>query len=224
MKNPFVSPRWDAKRRAWITAINRAGIVAIVLLTVASLMGAATQINLPTQVRGILAIVNGGTGTSSTLTGLVRGSASAMTAAELSGDCTTSGSNVITCQKDNGTTVPTNAAADTVLLTTASATGSWAAVPNCTGALSYNTSTHAFGCNTVLSGTFADDETPTGLVNGANTTYTLAHTPSPALSLSLYKNGQKLEPAGADFTLATATITMATAPATGDIITAHYRW
>lgn len=43
-----------------------------------------------------LAIGSGGTGTSSTLTGLVRGSASAMTAAEISGDGTTSGSNVLT--------------------------------------------------------------------------------------------------------------------------------
>jgi len=41
-------------------------------------------------------IAQGGTGTASTLTGLVRGSASAMTAAELSGDVTTSGSNAVT--------------------------------------------------------------------------------------------------------------------------------
>ena len=41
-------------------------------------------------------VANGGTGTASTLTGLVRGSASAMTAAELSGDVTTSGSNAVT--------------------------------------------------------------------------------------------------------------------------------
>lgn len=41
-------------------------------------------------------IAQGGTGTASTLTGLVRGSASAMTAAELSQDATTSGSNAVT--------------------------------------------------------------------------------------------------------------------------------
>ena len=40
-------------------------------------------------------VANGGTGTASTLAGLLRGSASAMTAAELSGDCTTSGSNAV---------------------------------------------------------------------------------------------------------------------------------
>ena len=43
-----------------------------------------------------VSIADGGTGTASTLTGLVRGSATAMTAAEISGDGTTSGSNALT--------------------------------------------------------------------------------------------------------------------------------
>jgi hypothetical protein len=43
-----------------------------------------------------IAVNKGGTGTTSTLVGLVRGSASAMTAAELSGDVSTSGSNAVT--------------------------------------------------------------------------------------------------------------------------------
>jgi len=51
---------------------------------------------LAADVSGTLPVANGGTGTASTLTGLVRGSATAMTAAELSGDVTTSGSNVAT--------------------------------------------------------------------------------------------------------------------------------
>lgn len=54
---------------------------------------------------GVFPIVRGGTGTASTLVGLVRGSASAMTAAELSGDGTTSGSNVLTITKLNGTSL-----------------------------------------------------------------------------------------------------------------------
>jgi len=58
-------------------------------------------------------IAQGGTGTSSTLTGLVRGSASAMTAAEISGDCTTSGSNAITCTKTSGTAFGTAATVNT---------------------------------------------------------------------------------------------------------------
>lgn len=50
-----------------------------------------------------VAVANGGTGTASTLTGLVRGSGSAMTAAELSGDVTTSASNATTVAKVSGT-------------------------------------------------------------------------------------------------------------------------
>jgi hypothetical protein len=63
------------------------------------------QLSLTVGVAGILPIVNGGTGTASTLIGLVRGSASAMTAAELSGDATTSGSNAVTVAKLNGTSL-----------------------------------------------------------------------------------------------------------------------
>ncbi len=51
---------------------------------------------LAADVSGTLPVANGGTGTASTLTGLMRGNATAMTAAELSGDITTSGSNVTT--------------------------------------------------------------------------------------------------------------------------------
>ncbi len=51
---------------------------------------------LAADVSGTLPVANGGTGTASTLVGLMRGNATAMTAAELSGDVTTSGSNVTT--------------------------------------------------------------------------------------------------------------------------------
>lgn len=44
----------------------------------------------------LVTVAQGGTGTGSTLVGLMRGNASAMTAAELSGDATTSGSNAVT--------------------------------------------------------------------------------------------------------------------------------
>src|ERR1039457_5021229 len=56
----------------------------------------ATGLPLSTGVTGTLPVANGGTGTGSTLTGLVRGNSSAMTAAELSGDAITSGSNAVT--------------------------------------------------------------------------------------------------------------------------------
>lgn len=208
-----------------LVSLKAVKVGVMILLSAPLLMAAVTQINLATQVKGTLAVANGGTGTGSTLTGLVRGSSSAMTASELSGDVTTSGSNVSTDLKVNGTTVPTNSAADQVVVTTASATGSWASIPNCTtGALQYATSTHTFTCGTVLTGTFADAEVPSGSINSSNVTFTLAHTPSPSGSLALFLNGQELIAAGADYTLSTATITMTAAPKTGDVLIAFYRY
>lgn len=55
-------------------------------------------------------------------------------------------------------------------------------------------------------------ETPSGLVNGSNTTYTLANTPISGTE-SVYLNGILLEPgAGNDYTISGATITMLAAP------------
>jgi hypothetical protein len=65
-------------------------------------------------------------------------------------------------------------------------------------------------------------ETPTGTINGANVTFTLAATPV-AGTEELFLNGLLLEPgAGNDYTIAGATITMLTAPATGDRLKARY--
>jgi fiber protein len=66
-------------------------------------------------------------------------------------------------------------------------------------------------------------ETPTGLVNGANTTYTLAATPT-AGTEEVFLNGILQEPgAGNDYTISGATITYLTAPATGDRLRVNYR-
>ena len=70
-------------------------------------------------------------------------------------------------------------------------------------------------------GTFAN-ETPGGLVNGANTDYTLASAPSPATSLQLYINGQLLAAGGEDYTLTGLNISVVTAPPTGSILRSWY--
>jgi len=71
---------------------------------------------------------------------------------------------------------------------------------------------------------FVDNETPTGDLDGVDTTYTLANAPSPSTSLHLYLNGQRLrEGAGNDFTLSGSTITFANAPVSTDVILADYR-
>jgi hypothetical protein len=71
---------------------------------------------------------------------------------------------------------------------------------------------------------FADAETPSGLINSSNVTYTLAHTPNPAGSLQLYHNGLMNTAGGADYTLSGSTITYGSAPSTGDSLVAFYRY
>lgn len=74
------------------------------------------------------------------------------------------------------------------------------------------------------SSNFADNETPAGTINGVNTAFTLAFTPSPLTSLLLFYNGQVLDAgAGNDFTITGAAITMLFAPATASKLRAWYR-
>lgn len=63
-------------------------------------------------VSGPLRTGAGGTGTNATLSGIVRGG-NPLTAAELSGDCTTLATNVITCTKTNGVAFAASATTDT---------------------------------------------------------------------------------------------------------------
>ena len=63
-------------------------------------------VSLTADVTGTLAIGSGGTGTGSSLSGIVRGG-SPFTAAELNGDCTSTTGNAVTCTKVNGATWPT---------------------------------------------------------------------------------------------------------------------
>ena len=66
------------------------------------------------------------------------------------------------------------------------------------------------------------NETPTGALNGSNTTFTLAHSPA-ASSLCFYLNGQLLRPgASYDYTVSGATVTMNYAPASVDYVSAGY--
>jgi hypothetical protein len=187
---------------------------------------ALTLLNLVNQVKGILGIANGGTGQTSFSAGLLRSSGSALSSAELSGDATTSTSNAVTVAKINGTSVPTTTTTHQVLVTTDSATGGWKTLADCAAgglALTYNATTKAFGSIAVIAGTPVYEEVPTGDVDGENDDFTLAHTPA-AGSLRLYKNGQRLIGGGADYTLATATITYTAGaiPAAGDVHVAEY--
>jgi hypothetical protein len=69
---------------------------------------------------------------------------------------------------------------------------------------------------------FIYGEVPTGSVNGVNTTFTLANTPSSA-TVQVHQNGIRLNVgAGNDYTVSGGTITMLTAPLTGDVILVDY--
>lgn len=71
---------------------------------------------------------------------------------------------------------------------------------------------------------FVDSETPGGAENGTNTAFSLAQTPSPAASLSLYRNGL-LQMSGVNFSLAGMALTFSAGniPLSGDLIEAYYR-
>jgi len=74
----------------------------------------------------------------------------------------------------------------------------------------------------VLSGTIVDDETPTGAVNGSNTSFTIANTPTSG-TLVLYEGGvRKLQTV--DWSLSGTTITTTYAPPNGSSVRVNYRY
>lgn len=75
----------------------------------------------------------------------------------------------------------------------------------------------------VASATFVDGEVPTGAMNESNKDFVLANTPSPATSLRVFLNGQRLKLTD-DYTLSTATITLNTAPMSGELLICDYRY
>jgi hypothetical protein len=77
---------------------------------------------------------------------------------------------------------------------------------------------------TSVAAAFVDGETPSGIANGANLTFSLNQAPSPAISLSLYRNGIMLRQ-GLDFTLSGSSVAFVAGaiPQTGDVLMAFYR-
>lgn len=66
-------------------------------------------------------------------------------------------------------------------------------------------------------------ETPTGVINNANTTFTLSQTPLSAGSFKLYLDGLLLDVA-THYTRVGTTVTMITAPNFGQTLRANYRY
>lgn len=145
--------------------------------------------------------------TSAPFAGLAAGTnttAAMVVGAGASLDFTSSGT--VNASSIHGTTVPTNSAADQTIVTTASATGSWASIPACLDSggnhLNYNTSTHAFSCgtsggtagsaafNTITSGTNASAAmvVGTGSSLGVSGSGTIAATSTPFSGLTSSSN------------------------------------
>jgi len=71
---------------------------------------------------------------------------------------------------------------------------------------------------------YIDNETPGGVVDGANAAFSLASQPDPVSSLALYRNGMLMK-AGLDYTISGSVVQFATGatPQRGDTLLASYR-
>lgn len=67
-----------------------------------------------------------------------------------------------------------------------------------------------------------DDQTPTGTIDGVNTTFTIGNAPNPIASLKVYINGMRMN-LTEDYTFSANTITFLVAPVAGDKIKVDYR-
>lgn len=108
---------------------------------------------------------------------------------------------------------------------TANADTTWLSTSNQGGTLGSTSITwyNPITAGGITSANFVDKETPSGAINGSNTSYTLANTPTVG-SEHVYLNGVLQESgSGNDYTISGGTITMLTAPLTGEKIRVTYR-
>jgi hypothetical protein len=98
------------------------------------------------------------------------------------------------------------------------------ATGNASDCLHVDGSSGACGSSGGTSASFMDGDSPGGIVDGSNTTFTLSETPSPSTSMALYRNGIR-QKVTQDYTLSGSTVTFVTAnaPQPGDTLLASYR-
>jgi hypothetical protein len=95
---------------------------------------------------------------------------------------------------------------------------------NASDCLHVDGSSGACGSSGASAAAFMDSDSPAGIVDGSNMSFTLSQTPSPSTSVSLYRNGI-MQKAGLDFSLngnAVAFVAAST-PQPGDTLLASYR-
>jgi hypothetical protein len=163
--------------------------IAVVLGWAIVSIAAVTQLNLATQVQGVLPTANGGTAVNGTAvfpsSGTVMTTSTAVTASQLPNPSasTLGGVESIDCTGSGH-------------ILKISTSG----VPSCAADAGVNLNQGA----------------PSGSINGSNTTFTLSPTPTQASDVDCFENGlQQQQGAGDDYTISGATITYLTAPATG---------
>ena len=152
-------------------------------------MAAVTQVDLTTNVKGVLPTANGGTGVNSTAvfpaSGTIMTTTTGVAASQLPNPTasTLGGVESLTCGAGSH-------------INSISTSG----VPNCSADTGANFNQGA----------------PTGTINGVNTSFTLSPAPASSANVSCYLNGlQQQQGAGNDYTISGSTITYLTAPPTG---------
>lgn len=113
----------------------------------------------------------------------------------------------------------------TVQQGTVNADTTWLSTADTGGTLNTTaiTFTNPIGVGGLTAASFVDKEIPSGAINGANVTFTLANTPT-AGSEHVYLNGVLQESgAGNDYTITGAVITYLGAPLTGEKVRVTYR-
>jgi hypothetical protein len=194
--------KWDPKRRAWMRGLSRFTVLMIALVCAMAGIGATTQFDLTTAVKGILPGANGGTN---------------------SAFFQVSGPTVLrtfTFPDSNATLeVTANKNAANGYLGADSAGKLAISQINATGTPSGTTVLFGNGVWAAPSGiNFLDQSTPTGTIDGTNAAFTTSQT-CIAASLMLFKNGQLMaQGASADYQVSGTTITYTTGakPKTGD--------
>jgi hypothetical protein len=169
---------------------KQAWVIIVALFAVPILLAAVTQIDLTSQVKGLLPGTNGGTGVSSTAT------------------YPASGTIMITTTGVTASQLPNP---------TASTLGGVESLAPCSAGQHINTiSTSGVpGCS-ADTGANLNQGAPTGTINGSNVTFTLSPTPAAGSNVNCFENGiQQQQGAGNDYTISGATITYLTAPPTG---------
>jgi hypothetical protein len=182
---------------------------------------AVTQIDLTTQVKGVLASANGGTASAFFgVTGptaartytfpdasatVLTGNAAVTVAQGGLGQTSLTAHGMIVGEGSTVTVVGPGTSNYCWLSNGASADPSWQVCP---GNLN-----------------LAFNETPGGTINGVNAAFTVANTPVTG-TLMVFKNGQLMTGSGADYTLSgtTATFVSGAIPKTGDVLLALYRY